>query len=185
MLYHISNVHGLKILEPRISTHGQAYVYAVDNLTIGLLFGAKKDDFDFIIDTDESGNPKIYECYKNAFREIYKGVACSIYEVENLGFIKGITGWDPEYVNKEKVKILNEIIVNDLYKRLLKERDNGNLIIHRYEDSMEYKRMISNHIVDRLIRFNVLDKSKIDDRIMDRYVKIINILQEAVSGRYL
>lgn len=42
MLYHISNVHGLKILEPRISTHGQAYVYAVDNLTIGLLFGAKK-----------------------------------------------------------------------------------------------------------------------------------------------
>lgn len=185
MLYHISNVHGLKILEPRISTHGQAYVYAVDNLTNGLLFGAKKDDFDFIIDTDESGKPEIYECYEDAFIDIYKGVSCSIYEIEDLEFKKGMTGWEPEYVSKASTKILNEIVVNDLHKRLLEERDKGKLIMHKYDDSMKYRKMISNHIVDRLIKFNILDKPNIEDRIKNRYGKIINILQAVLSGKYL
>ena len=49
MLYHISKTAGLKILKPHVSTHKKAYVYAIENVVIGLLFGASQDDFDFII----------------------------------------------------------------------------------------------------------------------------------------
>lgn len=49
MLYHISKIAGLKILKPQVSTHKKAYVYAIENVVTGLLFGAPHDDFDFII----------------------------------------------------------------------------------------------------------------------------------------
>ena len=55
MLFHVSSTPDIKVLEPRVSTHGKAYVYAIENLVTGLLFGAKKDDFDLIISTDEAG----------------------------------------------------------------------------------------------------------------------------------
>lgn len=99
--------------------------------------------------------------------------------------MKGMTGWSPEYVSKTEVKVLNEIIIKDLHKRLLEEEKKENLIIHRFEDSIEYKRMISNHIVDRLIRVNILDKFEIDEKIKNHYGEIISLLQEALSGKYL
>ena len=185
MLYHISSIHNLNILEPKVSTHGKAYVYAVDNIVTGLLFGTKKDDFDFILRTDEKGRPEIYECYKNAFKQIYTGTSCSIYEVEESGFLSGKTGWNSEYVSENKVEVLNEIVVEDLYNKLCDEEKKENLIVHRFKDSEQYKRMISNHIVDRLVRFNILDKPVIEERLRTYYGDIIDALNEIMSGKYL
>ena len=64
MLYHISKIAGLKILKPQVSTHKKAYVYAIENVVTGLLFGAPHDDFDFII-SEENGIPVIMECYRH------------------------------------------------------------------------------------------------------------------------
>jgi len=80
MLYHVSATPGLTVLTPRVSSHGKAYVYAIDNLVTGLLFGARHDDFDFLLDTDANGTPEIYECYPDAFRKVYQGKTCSVYE---------------------------------------------------------------------------------------------------------
>lgn len=121
MLYHVSRIHDLKVLKPQPSSHGKPYVYAVDNIVIGLLFGARKDDFDFVLTTDKYNRPIIYECYKNAFEIIYKGAACSIYEVDKSGFKKGQTGWDAEYVCENEVEVLKEIVIKDLYARLCDE----------------------------------------------------------------
>ena len=54
MLYHVSSKTGLKTIQLHISTHKKAYVYAIENMVTGILFGAKHDDFDFIISTDEN-----------------------------------------------------------------------------------------------------------------------------------
>lgn len=54
MLYHVSQTAGLSVLKPHLSSHGKPYVYAIENLVTGLLFGVKQDDFDFLIDTDEA-----------------------------------------------------------------------------------------------------------------------------------
>lgn len=61
MLYRVFQTPGLTVLHPKVSSHGKAYVYAVDNLVTGLPFGARRDDFDFRIDSDVQERPVMYE----------------------------------------------------------------------------------------------------------------------------
>lgn len=157
MLYHVSSTRGIKVLEPRESTHKRPYVYAIENLVTGLLFGTKHDDFDFCISTDENGKPHIYECYPRAFEIIYSGKSCSVYEVEEDGFLRGMTGWSVELVSESPVPVQKETFIPDLHCRLLEEQTAGNLEIHLFSEEPEYKKMISEHIVDRLIRFNAIE----------------------------
>lgn len=187
MLYHVSNNAGLKILQPRISTHKKPYVYAIENMITGLLFGVKHDDFDFIISTDDNNNPIVYECYPDAFQKIYQGKGCSAYEVSDEGFMRGMTSWDVELVNDNEVSVINEIVIADLYERLLEEEKNGNLKVYRYECTDEYRKTIASHIVDRIIRFdidldNIIEK---DRRFSDYYSGIVQGLMTVMDGHLL
>ena len=98
MLYHVSEKPGLKVLRPHVSSHGRAYVYAVDDLVTGLLFGAGHDDFDLYLSNDAAGVPTVRECWPGAFQKVYQGKRCSVYEVDEAGFQRGVTSWDPELV---------------------------------------------------------------------------------------
>lgn len=170
MLYHISKIAGLKTLKPQVSTHKKAYVYAIENVVTGLLFGAPHDDFDFII-SEENGIPVIMECYPDVFRLSFKGKKCSIYEISDEGFMRGVTSWSPEFVSENEVAVVREIAVNDLYSRLLDEESCGNLIIRRYEDAEDYKSIIAEHIVDRLVRFDAVYTE--DKKIKKHYGKLL------------
>ena len=187
MLYHVSQETGLKTIQPHISTHKKAYVYAIENMVTGILFGAKKDDFDFIVITDESNTPIIYECYPDALKKVYKGKSCSAYIVNDMGFQRGLTSWEPELVSDKEVEVISEIVIEDLYQRLLEEEQNGNLIIFRYEFSDEYRKKISSHIIDRLFRFeidlsNCIEK---DIRFATYYKDIIQALIGIMDGHLL
>lgn len=182
MLYHISQTAGIRVLQPRVSSHQKAYVYAIENLITGLLFGAPHDDLDFIID-EQNGTPIIMECYPDAFRSRFEGIACSVYEVPEAGFLRGMTTWQAELVNENAVPVLREIAVPDLYSRLLQEEAAGRLIVRRYQNTMEYKHIVSEHIVDRLIRFDLLSSK--DARIQKYYGGLVRALQEAMDGHLL
>ena len=184
MLYHVSQTSGIKRLRPKRSSHGKAYIYAVDNLVTGLLFGARQDDFDFWITDDETGKPEIYECYPDAFAAVYRGQRCFVYTLADDGFARGVTGWKPELVCGHEVPVLREYAVEDLYQRLLHEEADGNLRIHRYEDSPAYKKRISVHIVDRLIRFDAIERMETDSRAV-YYQKIIDALKAVMDGHLL
>lgn len=184
MLYHVSQTNAITELIPKVSTHGVAYVYAVRNLSIGLLFGAINDDFDFII-TDDGGKPVVYECYPGAFDRVYSNKSCSIYELDDKDFKEGITGWDMELVCEHPVKVQKEIIVVDLKERILEEVRNDNLILYRYEFSEAYKKMVAEHITDRLIRFKALDYIKTDERFKKYYRGIIEALYSVMDGHLL
>ena len=187
MLYHVSPVSGLKTLLPRVSTHKKAYVYAIENLVTGILFGVKQDDFDFAIVTDENGIPTVYECYPDALMKKYQGKSCSVYEVEEEGFLRGMTSWSPELVCESEVTVANEIVIHDLYGRLLEEEQKGTILIHRYEHTDEYRSMISKHVVDRLIRFEI-DLTKCmtqDERFAKYYKEIILELNRIMDGHLL
>lgn len=119
MLYHVLQKAGLRVLQPHVSTHKKAYVYAIKNMVTGILFGAKQDDFDFIISTDENHKPAIYECYPDALKKIYQGKSCSVYELSDEGFQCGMTSWNPEFVCECEVEVLGEIVIKDLYERFL------------------------------------------------------------------
>lgn len=187
MLYHVSQKSGLKVLNPRVSTHKKAYVYAIENMVTGILFGAKQDDFDFIISTDDNDIPVIYECYPDAFRKIYQGKKCSAYEVCEDGFQRGMTSWSPELVCEKEVEVINELIIEDLYQRLVEEEQKGNLKVHRYENNDEYRSMITSHIVDRLIRFEIDLKKCMeqDSRFATYYKGIVQALGKIMDGHLL
>lgn len=185
MLYHVSNTQGIKTLEPRTSTHGKPYVYAIKDFVTGLLFGVRQDDFDFIISTRDDGKTEVYECYPNALKIKYRNQKCSVYELEETGFMAGQTGWSAEFVCDTTVNVMNEFIVTDIYETLLDEEKKNNLIIHYYENSLEYKRKISEHIADRLIRFDALKYKNTDDRFKNYYCNLITALEEVMSGKYL
>jgi len=187
MLYHVSKTAGLKILQPHVSTHKKPYVYAIENMVTGLLFGAKKDDFDFIITTNESGTPTIYECYPGALEKKYQGKDCSVYELSEEGFLRGMTSWNPELVCEHEVEVVNEIVVPDLYERLLEEEQVGNLVIKRYQFDNNYRELISKHVVDRLIRFqlNLHKCCEQDERFATYYKDIIEALISVTDGHLL
>ena len=187
MLYHVSPKTGLKTIQPPISTHKKAYVYAIENMVTGILFGAKQDDFDFIISTDENDTPIIYECYPNAFKKIYQGKSCSVYAVDDKNFQRGLTSWDSEFVSEKEVEVMNEIVIEDLYQRLLEEEQNGNLKIFRYKFSDEYRKKIASHITDRFFRFEIDLSNCIeqDIRFATYYKDIIQALINIMDGHLL
>ena len=187
MLYHVSPTAGLKKLTPRVSTHGKAYVYAIENMATGLLFGVRHDDFDFNISTDSEDRPMICECYPGAFQSIFQGKGCSVYTVSDEGFERGRTGWEPELVCEREVPVLEETVIPDLCARLLELEAQGQLIIRRYEHTDEYRRTIAAHIVDRIIRFDIdLDRiTETDRRFATHYKGIVELLRSAADGHLL
>lgn len=187
MLYHVSPVSGLTTLEPRVSTHGNAYVYAVENMVTGLLFGVKHDDFDFIISNNDKGTPIIYECYPDALKTVFQGKHCAVYLLADDGFQRNKTSWSAELVCENEVQVVDEIVIDDLYSRLLDEESNERLIIHRYEYCAEYRKIISKQIVDRLIRFEMDLNSitEIDSRFSKYYKAIVAELIQITDGHLL
>lgn len=185
MLYHVSEYSGIKVLRPELSSHGKAFVYAVDNLVTGLLFGARQDDFDFLIEEDNTGTPVVYECYPNAFQTIYQGKRCYVYELADAGFSRGMTNWDAELVCPHEIPVLNETEIDDLYQRLQKEVTNKRLAVYYYNESIQYKKLIAGHIVDRLIRFDALDKMEKDARGQRYFIQIIQTIKAAMDGSLL
>ena len=187
MLYHASSAKGLSILEPHISTHKKAYVYAIKNAVTAVIFGARHDDFDFIIN-EEDGIPVVYECYPCAFQDVYRDKDCSLYEVNNEGFLSGMTTWEPEYVCESSVTVVNETVITDIYSYLLECENKGKLTIHLYEQTKNYRSMVSKHIVDRLIRFDIDLHNCLqwkDTRFAMHYKSLIISLTKILDGEYL
>ena len=187
MLYHVSPTAGIKVLQPRVSTHGKEYVYAIENMVTGLLFGAKKDDFDFFLYTNGRGIPGIYECYPGALKSVYQGKKCSVYVLNEDGFLRNKTSWSVELVCEKEVPVVEEIVIDDLYNRLLEEEQEGRLVIHRYEYNAEYRKIIAGHIVDRLIRFQIdLNRiTEIDSRFSAYFKGIVAELIQIKDGHLL
>lgn len=157
--YHVSTLGGLNVLEPRVSTHGKAYVYATSNLELSLLFGSKKSygDFDGIYGT-KNGKPFFYEAYVGAFKRRFENESCYIYEVPIENFEHGKTNFKAEVVSEKPVKVLSCTKVDDLHKFLLRLVSENKIELKEFQDTKAYKDMINHHISDRLIRYDTLQK---------------------------
>ena len=158
-LYHVSSAPNLKVLEPHVSTHGKSYVYATSNLELALFFGSKKSagDFDGMYGT-EGDKPFFYEAYEGALKRRFDGATCYIYEVDPSTFEGGKTSFGCEMVSTEPVKVKNCTEVSNLYQHLLDLNEKGRIDLHFFEDTSEYKKLIHDHIVDRIVSFNILDR---------------------------
>ncbi len=133
-VYHASRKQGLRVIRPRRSTHGRAWVYATADPVLAACFlGNRGGDFTCAVGRDpDTGKPFICERFAGAFELRYRGVRGSIYVLPGERFRAGETGWEEELVCSEPVVPRWEIQVNDAAEYLRRLEREGKLLVVRY-----------------------------------------------------
>ena len=168
MLYHASKQAGLKELVPQISTHGKAYVYAINSRLTALLFGAPKDDFDILMD-ELDGAPVIYECYPDALKRVYWGKTCSLYGLHEAGFLPGQTGWEPELVCAHTVPVVSEEKIENIYTEVIQAIQAGDCIFHPYSEDSQYQAFLRDELSERIRHFGLSEEQIKSDPRFEAY----------------
>ena len=152
MFYHISSQKGLTELEPRVSTHGKPWVYALTNFAVGLIFagrddlGNKADDKFTKYGVTKDNIPEVFELYQGCLNEILKNKDCYIYELEDSGFLPNQTSWAPEWVSPNKTKVIGVQHITDILAEIKKLEAEGKFVIHYYKNTDEYNEFVRNRI---------------------------------------
>jgi len=131
IVYHGSNINGLQIIEPKVSSHGKSYVYATTNKIIATLFLARWNDYIFRLG-HFNGRLHIVENYPKALKEIYKDKFGYIYELSGKNFIKEKNMWGGEVVSTHPVKVLRCDIIENILDKLYEYKNNNSLDIYEY-----------------------------------------------------
>ena len=157
MLYHASQQSGIKELVPHASTHGKKYVYAINNRTTAILFGAPKDDFDILVD-ESDGKPVIFEFYPNALRKIYFEKTCYLYVLSEEGFLSNQTEWKPELVCEHNVPVVSEEKIENIYNEIIASIHVDSCIFHAYSTDEEYQMFLKDELSERVRHFGITDE---------------------------
>jgi hypothetical protein len=132
-VFHASKISGLQRLEPRVSTHGKAWIYAARGQLTASMFLGKHSDF--ILGSGYEGeHPYIFERFVGAFERAKRGKGGSIYVLPGESFRAGLTSFTAEVVSEETLEPLREIVVPDAAEPLLKYKREGQLDIYRFPD---------------------------------------------------
>lgn len=153
-VYHSSKVRGLKVLEPRPSTHKIPWVYATKDIASAAMFLG--DNFDFICQTGFSKNkPYIWERFKGAFDLGYKNKKGSIYYLKPDSFKENMTSFSGEIVSEVPVKVEKEEKIDDVKEYLLNLEKQGKLLIFMYPNTPDGRHSDKEDIVDRGINWTI------------------------------
>jgi hypothetical protein len=130
-VFHASRMQGLKIIEPRVSTHGTPWIYAArDEVTASMFLGQHQD---FILGSGYIGTqPYIVERFAGAFSRAKAGASGSIYVLDGSSFQSGRTSWHAEVVSEQSLEPLRETVVPDAAEHLLEFERSGRLSIYRF-----------------------------------------------------
>lgn len=141
---------GLEQLDPRVSSHGEAYVYAAKQESLSLLFGSSKSngDLDGKISITPDGKVCFSEAFKGSYTERFKGRSCRIYELDEANFQEGKTSFDGEVVSDKPAKVLSERTVKDIKVVLDEAIEKGEFVLRTYnENDLEYVAEMEEHIL--------------------------------------
>lgn len=144
ILYHGSSKLIENYLDPRPSNvlNKEEAVFATNDRILSLVFIPKWTDSDFSLGYYKD---KLYmlELYPNAF-DLLKDKSGYIYEVNSEGFKKDdrLGMQKHEFINNNKVKILNTTYIEDVYKELIKMKMN----------MIEFNEMIESLYENKLIK---------------------------------
>ena len=181
-VYHSSKVSGLKILEPRPSTHKIPWVYATKDIaTTAMYLGY---NFDFICQTGFSkGKPYIWERFKGAFNLGYKDKKGSIYYLKPDTFKEGMTSYTPEIVSEVPVKVEKEIPINDVQEYLLNLEKEGKLKIFMFPNTLDGESSNKEDIVERGINWTIDFGEDTLDRVKEYHPDVLNRVIKGLQER--
>lgn len=169
ILYHASDVEGIKTLKPQIANHNEAYVYLStnkENVSIYLVNPIRKFCLDNNISPEKGngwyrigirfhdiGGPCIIpELWPNEFEEIYAHTPSYFYKVEKNDDCKPLNAKElsalPYYVCSKPIDVKSVEVVPDTLKYLKKLEKQGKVVLEKFEDlTPEHKEKIRKMII--------------------------------------
>lgn len=149
-VYHSSKIQGLKTIEPRISTHGNSWVYAMEKPEYCLMFlGNHGDIINQTGFTD--GIPYIAERFEEALEYAYKNKTGSVYTLEGLDFKAGMTTFTRELVCDHSCKVIEEKKIEDALKEILQLESEGTLKIYRYPNLPSWMPADKSDLIEKIV----------------------------------
>ncbi len=155
MYYHASQVKNIKVLEPRISNHGEPLVYFSDkreNVLVYLSNAIEKYCKDTNYDYDgiykkwgpysftKDGRLQMEEYYPNATYETYKGVCAYIYHIKDVPDIEPLSDIPHAYKTKTSTLVDSVEYIPDAYDEIMKEVEKGNILLTKYNEFINKKK---------------------------------------------
>lgn len=119
-IYHGSPIGNLKIIQPHLSEHGNAYVYGVLNKWDALWYCSDFKGFRFLV--NEYGRLD-----ESKVKEQYSGKSGYIYTLnrDDFHFEKGITHW----ITPNAVNALCYDYIDDIYRYLVEHQNLSQLML--------------------------------------------------------
>jgi len=178
-VYHCSPVQGLTLISPRVSTHGQKWVYATGDMIMASVFlGREGGDFTCATGTVD-GMPYLVERFEGAMERRYGSIRGSLYTLPGRGFVAGRTTWSHDLVSEESVTPLRETRVDNANDYLLRLAAGGRLIVKFYSDRFAGMPDDDEDLVERAATWNSMDRlRKYHPSLVDRALEAI------ASGKY-
>lgn len=138
ILYHGSNISGIKVLEPKLADHDRPYVYMT---TIEIVAGfylvnaVERPYYWFPYGFDKEGNVVYHELYPNALREVSEGRSGTIYIVDaDEKDVIPFKNIPCARLGIVPMKVISYTKIDDCYKWLLEKAREGKFKICKYED---------------------------------------------------
>jgi len=151
-VYHASKIQGLKVLEPRVSSHEKAWVYAMEKPEHCSLFLGNCNDLINQIGPLRNGVPYIVERFKDSLLFAYKDKNGSIYTLDAANFKKGMTSFDLELVSENPCEVIKEDKIQDSLDNILKLESEGKLTIYRYPEVPDFYPNDKSDLVKKAVR---------------------------------
>ena len=141
MLYHGTPIGGLKIIKANSKSHttGKTVAYFSEDRCYALVCCRSRNENFVTMGPDKNGKQHYFERFPDQLRVLYSGKRGYLYILDNTDGLERGKGnsWESE----SDVIVHKCEVVEDVYSEILKEEQDGNLVIHRYAeiDSAEQK----------------------------------------------
>lgn len=164
-LYRGCKEAGLKIMEPRIVNHVEAFVYATDDPIRASIYSVKGGNLNYTnILTDDGDKLCLIERVPNCLERIFN-VEGRYYVLDDSTFVKhnemGVG--EHEYVSKEVVNVIDEVVIPNMFQYYLNLEKENKLKIYRYPSRPSFIPIDDSDLIECALisgyQFNDYDKA--------------------------
>lgn len=179
-VYHSSKKQGLKSIEPRVSTHGKSWIYAMKKPEYCLMFLGNHGDI--INQTGlKDGVPFIAERFKGALKYAYKDLHGSIYTLEGADFKTGQTTFSCELVCDHICDVVKEEKIENALEKILQLESKGKITIYRYPTLPSWMPNDKSDLVEKVVEWARKPGSTILEKIKQFHPDILDEVTKKLS----
>jgi len=134
--YHGSPVKDIKILNPNVSNHTEAFVYFSSNPVVACFYTVRNNWYPYGFSKPDM-IPEYTEFYLDGLKDVYSRKSGCLYECEDLNITENPTNIYCAYVSRNPVEVKRYRIIEDMYEEMLLQEQKGVLKIKRHKNLNE------------------------------------------------